>query len=188
MTRDPGRMRAAMATLLVASAVLFGIGILIERGTGSAESPHVEATGPPVAASTAPHVEGSGETGGEAGSTLTAEASATNAEASVSAGAHTEAVSGESILGIDPEAPPLVAVAIIVSLLAAFLVWRDGRRVIITAAIVVAVGFAALDLLEVSHQLREGTALVAVIALLVTAGHLLAAAFGVTIARQSGVV
>ena len=49
---------------------------------------------------------------------------------------------------------------------------------------VVAVGFAALDLLEVSHQVRRGASLVAVIAALVTAGHLLAAAFGGAIVRH----
>jgi hypothetical protein len=77
-----------------------------------------------------------------------------------------------------------VALAIILSLLAAFLVRRDGRRVTVVVAIVVAVGFAALDMLEVSHQVREGTALVAVVAALVTAGHLLAAAIGVAIFRR----
>jgi hypothetical protein len=182
MTRDPARMRAAMATVLVASALLFGIGILVERGTGSAGTPHVEATSPP-AQSTAPHVEGSSEAG-EAGASSAAEASATTGEAGESPGAHTETTSTESILGIDPEAPPLVAVAIILSLLAAFLVWRDGRRIVVIGAIVVALGFAALDLLEVSHQVREGTTLVAIIAGLVAVGHLLTAGIGVAIVRR----
>ena len=182
MTRDLGRMRAAMATLLVASALLFGIGILIERGTGSPGTPHVEATSPP-SGSTAPHVEGSSEAG-EAGASPAAEASATTAEAGESPGAHTETTSTESILGIDPEAPPLVAVAIILSLLAAYLVWRDGRRIVVIGAIVVALGFAALDLLEVSHQVRKGTTLVAIIAGLVAVGHLLAAGFGAAIVRR----
>lgn len=185
MTRDLGRMRAAMATLLVASALLFGVGILIERGAGSAGTPHLEATSPPPAVSTAPHVEGSGEQDGEAGESHAPEASSVTGEAGEPAGTHTETTSTESILGIDPEAPPLVAVAIILSLLAAFLVWRDGRRVIIAGAIVIAVGFAALDLLEIIHQVGEGTALVAVIAALVAIGHLLAASFGIAILRRS---
>jgi hypothetical protein len=187
MTRDLGRLRAAMATLLVASALLFGIGILIERGTGSAGTPHIEATSPPAAVSTAPHVEGSSEAG-EAGTSPAAEASATTGETGESPGAHTETTSTESILGIDPEAPPLVGVAIIVSLLAAVLVWRDGRRIFVISAIVVALGFAALDLLEVSHQIREGTTLVAIIAGLVAVGHLLAAGIGVAIVRRPTIV
>ena len=182
MTRDLGRLRAAMATLLVASALLFGLGILIERGTGSPGTPHVEATNPP-AQSAAPHVEGSSEAG-EAGESPAAEASVTTAEAGESPGVHTETTNTESILGIDPEAPPLVALAIILSLLAAFLVWRDGRRIIVIGAILVALAFAALDVLEVSHQIREGTTLVAIIAGLVAVGHLLAAGFGVAIVRR----
>ena len=182
MTRDLGRMRAAMATLLVASALLFGIGILIERGAGSAVTPHLEATSPP-AASTAPHVEGSGESG-EAGASPAAEAPTTTGEAGESPGAHNETTSTELILGIDPEAPALVGLAIILSLLAAFLVWREGRRIVVIGAIVIALGFAALDLLEVSHQVREGTMLVAIIAGLVAFGHLLAAGIGVAIVRR----
>lgn len=186
MTRDVGRLRAAMATLLVASALLFVVGIVIERGSGSAGTPHVEATSQPVAASTAPHVEGSGEAaenGGEAGQSHAPQASAA-ADAAEGAGAHPETGSSEAILGIDPEAPALVSLAIALSLLAAFLVWRLGRRLVIGGAIVVAIGFAALDLLEVSHQVREGTPLLALIAGLVAVGHLLAAALGVSIYRR----
>ena len=183
MTPDLGRLRAAMATLLVASVLLFVIGILVERGAGSSGSPHVEATSPPVTASASPHVEGSGGASGEAGESHAPEASAVAGEAGDGTG-HTETGSHEAILGIDPEAPPLVAVAVILSLLAAFLIWRDGRRIIVVGAIVVAVGFAALDLLEVSHQVREGTIVVAIIAGLVAVGHLLAATFGVAILRR----
>ena len=180
MTRDLGRLRAAMATLLVASALLFLVGIFIERGGGSAATPHVEAS-PPAAASTTPHVEGSGETGGEAGES---HARGATAETAGESAAHSESGGSEAILGIDPEAPALVALAIIVSLLAAFLVWRDGRRLVIAAALVVALGFAALDLLEVSHQAREGTALLVIVAGLVAVGHLLAAGLGVVIYRR----
>ena len=188
MTRDPGRMRTAMATLLVASALLFVVGILIERGTGSARTPHVEATSPPGATSTSTKVEASGEAGGEAGESHAPEASPPASTAVGEAGegaAHTDTSSKEAILGIDPEAPGLVALAIILSLLAAFLVWRDGRRLVLAGAILVALGFAALDLLEVSHQVREGTALLALIAGLVTVGHLLVVAFGIAILRPS---
>ena len=66
------------------------------------------------------------------------------------------------------------------SLLAAILV----RRIVVIGAIVVALGFAALDLLEVSHQVRKGTTLVAIIAGLVAVGHLLAAGFGAAIVRR----
>ena len=186
MTRDLGRMRAAMATLLVASALLFAVGILIERANGSAGTAQVEATSPP-GQSTAPHVEGSsgeGETGGEAGESNAPQASVAATREAGEAAGHTETGSSEAILGIDPEAPPLVALAIILSLGAAFLVYRDGRTAVVAGAIAIAVGFAALDLLEVSHQLRDSTALVAVIAAVVAAGHLLAAWFGATIVRH----
>ena len=185
MTRDLGRMRAAMAALLVASALLFGVGILIERGAGSSGTPHVEATSPPAAASTAPHVEGSGEAGGEAGESHAPEASSSAAAGAAGDGiGHTESGSSEAVLGIDPEAPALVTLAIALSFLAAFLVWRDGRRLVMAGAILVAIGFAALDLLEVGHQIREGTTLLSLIAGLVAVGHLLAGAFGAAIFRR----
>ena len=185
MTRDLGRMRAAMAMLLVASALLFGAGILIERGTGSGATTHVETTAPPAASPT-PHVESSGESGGEAGASAAPGSSAD--VAGEATGTHNEAGTGESIFGIDPEAPPLAALAIILSLVAAFLVWRDGRRVLVAAAIVIAVGFAVLDVLEVRHQATEGTMLVAVLAVLVAVGHLIAAAFGANIVRRQTAV
>ena len=181
MTRDLGRLRAAMATLLVAATLLFVVGIFIERGGSSAPTPHLEATSPPVAASAAPHVEGSGEAGGEASES---HAPAATAESAGEAAGHTETGSSEAIFGIDPEAPALVAFAVILSLLAAFLVWRDGRRLVLGGAVVIALGFGGLDLLEVSHQAREGTALLVIIAGLVTSGHLLAAGVGVTIFRR----
>jgi hypothetical protein len=191
MTRDLGRMRAAMATLLVASALLFFVGVLMERANGSSGTAHVEATSPPGESAT-PHVEGSDEAG-EVGAGETAESSAPEASAAASgeageAAESSETTGNESILGIDPEAPPLVALAIILSLVAAFLVYRDGRSTVVVGAIIIAVGFAALDLLELSHQVREGTALVAVIAAVVAAGHLLAAWFGFMIVRPAAVV
>jgi len=184
MTLDPGRMRAAMATLLVASALLFGIGVLVERATGPATA--VETPSPP-GESIAPHVEASaesGEAGGEAGESHAPQPSAAATGETGESVGHSENGSSEAILGIDPEAPPLVALAIILSLVAAFVVYRDGRRAVIGGAVVVAVGFAALDLLEVRHQIQEGTALVTVIAAVVATGHLLAAWLGVAIVRR----
>jgi hypothetical protein len=184
MTRDVGRLRAAMATLLVASALLFAVGIFIERGTSSTNAPHVEATSPP-SASIVPHVEGSGEEGsgeadGEAG-----EAGASEATTAEAVG-DSETGGSEDILGIDPEAPTLVGLALIVSFVAAFLVWRYRRRLIIAGAIVVALIFAALDTLEVSHQAREGAVVLVAIATVVAVGHLLAVGLGVAILRRSG--
>ena len=182
MTRDLGRLPAVMATLIVASTVLFVVGIFIERGTASATSPHVEATSPPTAASPAPHVEGSGEAGGEGDESHAPEASG---ESPAEAGGNTEAGGSEAIFGIDPEAPALVGLAVILSLLAAFLVWRDGQRLVVGGAVVVTLGFAVLDLLEVSHQAREGTVLLVLIAGLVAIAHLVAAGVGVVILRRS---
>ncbi len=185
MTPDPGRLRAAMATLLVAATVLFVVGIVGERWAGSGGTPQLDATSPPVAASNPPQVEGSGEGGGEAAESHAPKVAVAESSAETGAAAgHAETGSGEAILGIDPEAPALVGLAIVLSLLAAFLIWRDGRRLVIAGAIVVAFGFAALDVLEVSHQAREGAALLAVIAGLVTCGHLLAAAAGVAVLRR----
>ena len=59
---------------------------------------------------------------------------------------------------------------------------REGE--LVAAAIGVAIGFAALDLLEVRHQASDGTTLVAVIAGLVAAGHVVAAALGLAILRR----
>ena len=181
MTRDPGRLRTAMAALIAVSTLLFVVGILIERGSTSTAAPHVEATNPPIPASNAPHVEGSSEAGGEA---QESHAPTASAEAAGEGVGHRETGSTEAILGIDPEAPALVAVAVLLSLLAAFLVWRDGHRRVIGGAVAVALGYATLDLLEVSHQTREGTVLLVLIAALVAIGHLLAAGVGLATLRR----
>ncbi|MDL2335011.1 MAG: hypothetical protein QFC55_03135 [Chloroflexota bacterium] len=187
MTRDLGRLRAAMAALLVATALLFVVGIFIERGTGSAGSPHVEATSPAADPSATPHAEGSGESsdgGGGAEVSPAAESPGATEAAGESTETHRDSVASESFLGIDPEQPALVGMAVLLSLLTAFLVWRDGRPIVIAGAIVLAFGFGALDLLEVSHQVREGTALIALVAAVVAMGHGLAAAVGVAILRR----
>jgi hypothetical protein len=185
MTRNLGRMRAAMATLLVASAILFGVGVLIERGAASSTAPDVEATAQPGTQSPAPHTEGPAVENGEGGEAHPAEATASPGVVAETGDNHAGNGGNESILGIDPEAPLLVIFAITVSLVAAFLVWRDQRRIVMAGTTVVALGFAGLDLLEVSHQVREGTALLVVIATAVAVGHVLAGMLGIAVLRRS---
>jgi len=190
MTRDIGRLRAAMATLLVASALLFGVGILVEQGSGATPGTPGETT-TPSEGSPAPHVEASGGEGGEAGEAgeshpaSTEPTGAVGGEADEAPGTHEASGSSELILGINPEAPAMVWLAIILSLLAAWFVWRDGRRVVIGAGIAIALAFGALDLLEVRHQLSDGTIVVGGIAAAVAGAHLAAAALGGLILRRS---
>lgn len=98
------------------------------------------------------------------------------AAGSTEAGGESQAASGEMVLGINPESVPLIAAALVASLVMAGGIWLYWRR---AAILWVAAGamfaFAALDVIEVVHQLAvQHPALVAVAAV-VAILHLLAA-------------
>jgi hypothetical protein len=92
---------------------------------------------------------------------------------------HDEAVEsgGEEreILGLDPESPGLVTVAVVVSLALAAGLWFTAKRGVAAAAAAFALVFAVLDVAEVSHQLDEDRNGLASLAVSIAIGHALAA-------------
>ena len=158
MGTDRLSLRAWLAILLVASALLFFVGIYLERGLTPA--PEI-----PVAAVPSSHPEASpAEGGGEAGEAGHSESPAASAEA---AGETTAEHAAEARpFGIDLESPILVGGAIVISLVLASAVVRSANPLVPMAVLGFAVLFTLFDVLEVSHQLgasRTGLALIAAI-------------------------
>jgi hypothetical protein len=91
-------------------------------------------------------------------------------------GGESHAAASETVLGINPESVPLIAAALVASLVLAVGIWLYWRRaVILWVAAGAMFAFAALDVIEVVHQLAvQHPALVAVAAV-VAILHLLAA-------------
>jgi hypothetical protein len=150
-------LRAWLAMLLVGSALLFFVGIYLERGVSAPERPAASA---PSSQPEALTVEGGGE-GAEAGHSEAPAASA--APAGETAGEH--AAEGRPF-GIDVESPLLVGGVIAISLLLALAVLLTTRPLVPVAILGFAVIFALFDALEVSFQLgalRSGLALIAMI-------------------------
>jgi hypothetical protein len=79
------------------------------------------------------------------------------------------------ILGLDPESPGLVAVAVVVSLSLAGGLWFTGKGGLALTAAAFAVLFAVLDVAEVGHQLDEARDGLAALAAAVAFGHGVAA-------------
>lgn len=141
------------AILLVVTAGLFALGVSQERGDGHAESTETpgEAAHP-----------------GESGERAEQHAAETQREASSSTERHT-------ILGVDPEAPGLVAVAVVLSFALAAGLWFTNQRGLAPTAATFAVLFAVLDVAEVTHQLDEERNGLAAIAIAIAIGHAAAA-------------
>ena len=150
-------VRRVMAALLLATAVLFVVGVVVERR----DEDHAEGT---EQSETSEHREDS-ETdhGGELA-------------------AHNEAGEGNEarVLGIDAEATPLVFAAVLVSIALAALVWRSDSEALLAIVAIVATVFAVLDIAEVFHQIDESRTGLAITAALVAAGHATIAVLGAT--------
>jgi len=154
-----GRRAARIAAvLLVASATGFVIGVSLESG-----DEHTESSG-----STERRDEGANASEGDAH------------DEEGEPGEHDEAAeeshdddSGEerTVLGLDPEAPALVAVAALASLALAVGLWRTPRRPVALAAVVFAVVFTVFDVAEVTHQLDEDRTGLALLAAAIALGH-----------------
>ena len=144
-------MRTLLVVLIVAATALFVIGVSIERGDEQAH--HAEA----------------GEVAPEA-----AERTGGGQEA------HTaEAERGEELrpLGIDVEAWPFVAAAVLTSLALAIAVWLRPRSDSLLIGVVLAMlAFAVLDIREAFHQADIDEMGLAVLASVVAVLHLAAAA------------
>jgi hypothetical protein len=163
MQRYRARLPVVDAALLVAATILFVVGTSIERSQAS--------TGEGQEATT---VERPAGEAGEAGEHSDAEA--TEGEANTTAEGteeHSSAgESGEELFGFTPESAGLTAVVAVVSLLlAALLVLRPGKGLLV-AVVVVGLVFAALDGREVLHQANESNAGLLVMALITGLLHL----------------
>ena len=142
------------AALLVISAVLFVVGIVLERA-GPAGDSHTEV--PPAATQVTVTAIENGNEGDEVHPQATGSAPISEAQ-------------GETTLGFNLENPWLVGGFALVSVALAAAVLRLGRPALILAVLFGA-GAAVLDFQEVLTQLGRGNALVAGVAALVAVTH-----------------
>jgi len=172
MRTDRISARTWLAALLVGSAVLFFIGIYIERGATASSTAATTASGQ---ASASPPAEGGA---GEAG----------EARHSTAASVSGEAASGETAaqrnaewrpFGIDLESPLFVDAAIVTSLVLAVAVFALTIRLVPLAIVGFALVFAFFDVLEVVHQVSVAQTNLAVIAIVLLVIHLTAGLFAV---------
>jgi heme/copper-type cytochrome/quinol oxidase subunit 3 len=77
----------------------------------------------------------------------------------------------ETILGINLESTPLVVLAVIISVALAAATWRTDHRLILLVTAVFAVGFAALDVAEFSHQIKKSALGIATLAAIIALLH-----------------
>ncbi len=181
---SPNRLPLLVALLLVTSAALFAVGTAIEH---SQRAQHHETSS--ATASTTKSVETStekqakGETSPIPGETTPVDTASTPTAIGETRGE----THSENLAGIDPESWPLVALAIIVTLLvAAGCYWRRGRWLVVAAGF--AVLSAAADTRELTHQLNESRTTVATIAGILIALHLVVALVaGAACMRREGV-
>jgi hypothetical protein len=157
-------VRRILIGLIVLATVVFGIAVAFERSNADV---HPSTT-------TQPHAEGgSGEAhtdeGGEAGVPSASESTTDEG----------------TILGVNPEATPIVVLVVIASLAlaAAIWLWPSWRWLLLGAAIGMLV-FAILDVREVVHQFNESNAGLGTAAIVVTAMHTAAALVAVRLLRQ----
>ncbi len=169
--------------LLILSAAAFTTGAIVERAT-TTESRAAPATADRQATATA--AADGGHDSGEPGATAPPSAAPPSAAAT---GDHGESAtrgetSGESggaghaetLLGVNPEAIPLVAAAVLLSLVLAAAVLGVRSRWLLPGVAVIMVAFAALDIREITHQVNESRPGLAALAAAVALLHLLAAA------------
>jgi hypothetical protein len=164
MTRN--RLTKALAGLMVIATVAFAIGAAVEKSEH-----HTEST---ATVSTEGTASGEGAAPSEGGETPSEHATETGG--SETAAQHASETGNEKLLGLDPEATPLVVVAVIVSLLLAIAVWLRPDAALLLALIAVAMlVFAALDIREAVHQSDESNTGLLVLASAIAALHLAAA-------------
>lgn len=160
MQRYRARLPVMAAALLVAATILFVVGTTIERSQANTGA-HQEANA----------VEQPAGEAAEHNEAEAAEGQANTAAEGVEQHRST-GESGEELLGINPESAGLTAVVAVVSLLlAALLVVRPGKGLLVTV-VVVGLVFAALDVREVAHQANESNAGLLVMALITGLLHL----------------
>ena len=90
----------------------------------------------------------------------------------------------ERILGVDPDSPWAVALAVVASLALAAGVALIGSTPVLALTGLFALAFAAGDLRELVRQLDESNAGIAVIAAVLVVAHLLVAALAASLVRR----
>jgi Flp pilus assembly protein TadB len=167
------RSRLLLAAVMTAATALFVVGVSVERAQPDQH-----------AGERAEQSHETGESHAETGE----EAVETHGAPSVGESGHDTHQEEPRILGIDPESTPLVVVAIVGSLLLVAAVLRWSHATALLAFVAVAMlAFAALDVREVTHQLDEDQAGVAILAASVATLHLAAAALaGMQASRHAG--
>jgi hypothetical protein len=148
MRSSRGPLRVALILLLLASAVTFAVGTSIERGRAG-ETKHE---------TTASSTEGTSESAGEGSGAESHPASTEN--------------SGETILGINPDAPWLVAVVVAITVLLAAAIWVRREGWLLLAVVFFGLGAAVFDLRELVHQVDVGRASLIALASMLAAVHL----------------
>lgn len=160
-----------MTALIVISTILFAIGILIERTGEAGEVPgvHTEVQGDHQGGNVTEAAHNESNEGGEAseGHTETSVIAATTVPVVTSA----EDTHAETILGINIENPAFVIAAVVVWLALAIGLWLFGKRVLIPV-IIVALGTALFDGLEIITQINRSNTGIALLAALITIMHL----------------
>jgi hypothetical protein len=190
---NPTGWRILVSAVLVSSAVLFAVGVAIERGSHEqgashasavvllADADHAESGTTPSAAptggkpSTAPqHRETSGETSHETPSQRSRETPAQLGHETQSERAHEH--NSERVFGINAESIALVVAAVIASVAFAIAIWLSDSILLIASLAAFALLAAAFDIREIVHQIDESKTGLAVIAAVVASLHLLVGA------------
>lgn len=162
-TRSARRVAAA---LLVAAAVLFGVGVAAEHDSHAG----ITETNP-----------GAETQAREA----TKQTEQNHTEEAETVEPRHETVENRQILGIDAESPAAVALAGVVSVVLAAGLWATGRRGIAWAVVAFGIVFALFDAIEVTHQIDESRSGLALLAAVIASGHVAAAgAAGWATARE----
>jgi hypothetical protein len=168
-------LRVTLASLLAASAIVFAIGVAVERS----QSTHHDESAPSTSAGSPTQApEGSAEReAGEkkpAGTTQAAPVTETSSENS------------EKVFGVNTESIGLVLVVVVASLLLAASALVVRSPLILGAIIAVALAATVFDAREIAHQLDESRNGVATLAALTMTLHILVAlvAAGSAVAEQ----
>jgi hypothetical protein len=168
-------LRRALVVLLVASTMLFTVGVIAESSVKDEHDESSEVSGEHTESAEAGADTEAGEEGGE---------EAAHDEGSEPV-AH-EDEEDERLLGVDLESTPLVIAAVLTGLALAALAASSvgSRRPFLLAVVAIGLGWAALDIREALHQIDESRAGIPVLAAAVAALHLAAAGTAGRLARD----
>ena len=140
------RMRWLLGTLLIAAAALFAIGVAAEGDAHEETVTSVEA--------------------GEHSEAI--EAAEKNERSAASE-------TGEELFGVNLESTPLVVLAVVISVALSAATWRTDHKLILLVTALFAAAFAALDVAEFSHQIRESAVAIVALATIIAVLHAAAA-------------